>query len=138
MRKRKSWTDKLKSAKPHEVKPAPMDFAGMRKGEIMLVPSPQIIDAFIRELPRGRSMDVGTLRRELARRHGAEITCPITTGILLRMVAEAACEAHEQGVSIKEITPVWRVIAEDAPLLKKLFFGPAFILEQRRAEALSG
>ena len=63
MRKRKSWTDKLKSAKPHEVKPAPMDFAGMRKGEIMLVPSPQIIDAFIRELPRGRSMDVGTLRQ---------------------------------------------------------------------------
>jgi hypothetical protein len=137
MRKRKSWTDKLKSAKPHQVKPAPMDFAGMRKGEIMLVPSPQIIDAFIRELPEGRSMDVGALRRELARRHGAEVTCPITTGILLRMVAEVACEAHDHGVSPTEITPVWRVIAEDAPLLKKLSSGSAFILAQRRAEGLS-
>ena len=134
MRKRKSWADKLRSAKPHQVKPAPIDIAGMRKGQIMLVPSPQIIDAFIRGIPKGRRMDARTLRDELARAHGAEVTCPITTGILLRMVAEAACEAHEQGVTAAEITPVWRVLAKDAPMLKKLSFGPGFILEQQRAE----
>jgi hypothetical protein len=91
MRERKSWEDRLRAAKPHEVKPAPMDFAGMRRGQIMLIPSPQIIDAFIRGIPAGRCVDIRTMRDELARRHEAEVACPITTGILLRLVAEAAC-----------------------------------------------
>jgi hypothetical protein len=136
MRKRKSWAEKLHSAKPAEVKPAPMDFAGMRKCQIMLVPSPQIIDAFIRHIPKGRRVDVKTMRDALAHAHGAEVACPITTGILLRMVAEAACEAHEQGVRTADITPVWRVLPKDAPMLGKLSFGPSFILEQQRAEGL--
>jgi len=136
MRKSKSWAEKLRSAKPHEVKPAPMDIAGMRKGQIMLIPSPQIIDAFIRGIPAGQRIDIRAMRDELARRHEAEVACPITTGILLRMVAEAACEAHEQGVDIADITPVWRVIAKDAPLLTKLSCGPGFILERQRAEGL--
>ncbi len=136
MRKRKSWAEKVRSAKPHQVKPAPIDIAGMRKGQIMLVPSPQIVDAFIRGIPKGRHVDARTLRHELACAHGAEVTCPITTGILLRMLAEAACEAHDEGVETVEITPIWRVLAKDAPMLKKLSFGPGFILTQQRAEGL--
>ncbi|MFI4997749.1 MAG: hypothetical protein ACHQAQ_18440 [Hyphomicrobiales bacterium] len=136
MKTRKSWADKLRSAKAHAVKPAPIAMAGMRKGQIMLVPSPKIIDDLIRSIPKGKSVDVKTLRQRLARQHGAEVTCPITFGILLRMVAEAACEAHEQGVEASAITPVWRVLAKDAPIMKKLSFGPSFILEQQRAEGL--
>jgi hypothetical protein len=136
MRTRKSWAEKLASTKPHEVKPAPIDIAGMRKGQIMLIPSAKLVDDFIRRIPKGKQIDVRTMRSELARLHGAEVSCPITTGILLRIVAEAACEAHERGVGARDITPVWRVIAKDAPLLKKLSGGPSFILEQQRAEGL--
>lgn len=133
--KRKSWAEKVASSAPHQVKPAPADFAGMKKGEIMLVPSAQIIDAFIRAIPRGRSLDQKAFRAGLAKAHGAEVSCPITTGILLRIVAEAACEAGMNGA--RGVTPVWRVIDERAPTLKKLTCGPDFILAKRAAEGLS-
>jgi len=47
MKTKKSWADKVRTSKAHEVKPAPMDIAGMKTGQIMLVPSPQIIEEFI-------------------------------------------------------------------------------------------
>ncbi|MGL4966472.1 MAG: hypothetical protein ACRC67_34940 [Inquilinus sp.] len=133
----KSWTEKLNDPRPHQVKPAPIDIAGMKAGEIMLVPTPRLIDAFIRAIPKGGGMDVRALRRELARRHGAEVTCPITTGFHLRVVAEAAWEAHRRGAAVDEITPFWRVLDSRAPTTAKLSFGDAFLREQRRLEGLA-
>ena len=133
---KKSWTEKLKSSKPHEVKPAPMDIAGMKKGEIMLVPSAQLVADFIRGIPAGTSMDVNTLRRKLARKYKAEVTFPITTGFHLRTVAEAALEEHEQGADSSDITPFWRVLDEQAPTTKKLSCGAAFVARLRRREGL--
>ena len=43
-----SWSDRLNDAKPHQVKPVPINIAGMKAGEIMLVPS---ADRFIRSIP---------------------------------------------------------------------------------------
>ena len=130
----KSWADKLNASKPHQVKRADKDFAGMKTGQMMLVPSPQVIDAFIRTIPKGESMDARTLRAKLAAAHGAEVSCPITTGILLRIVAEAAFEAHEQGAP--DVTPFWRVIDENAPAAAKLTCGPKFVRDRRRAEGI--
>ncbi len=135
-RARKSWTDKLETSKPHQVKPAPMDIAGMKAGEIMLVPSPQIIADFIRAIPPGASMDVKTMRQELARKYKAEVTCPITTGILLRIVAEVALEARARGAGLRDITPFWRVLDEHAPTTRKLSCGAAFVAGQRRREGI--
>lgn len=132
-----SWIEKLNDPRPHQVKPAPVDIAGMKAGEIMLVPTPRLIDAFIRAIPKGAGMDVPTLRRALARQHGAQVTCPITTGFHLRIVAEAAWEAHRRGAAPAEITPFWRVLDSRAPTTAKLSFGDAFLLEQRRLEGLA-
>jgi hypothetical protein len=134
---KKSWTEKLLDRKPHEVKPAPISIAGMKKGEIMLVPSPKMIDAFIRSIPRGQSLDVASLRKTLAEKHGAEVTCPITTGFHLRTVAEAALEARRGGAKLEEITPFWRVLDEQSPTTQKLSSGAALIAKQRRIEGLS-
>ena len=131
-----SWADKARDARTHQVKPAPIDIAGMKRGQIMLVPSPQIVDAFIRTIPRGQSMDIPTLRRRLARRYRAEVTCPITMGFQLRIVAEAMLEARTAGAPLKSLTPVWRVLDEAAPVTARLAGGKAFILEQRRREKL--
>lgn len=136
MKTKKSWTEKLRTSRPHEVKPAPMDIAGMKKGEIMLIPSPAIVAKFIAKIPHGKSMDVKTLRKKLARRYKAEVTCPITTGFHLRTVAEAALEAHKQGAPLDEITPFWRVLDEDAPTTAKLSCGAAFVTKRRRLEGL--
>jgi hypothetical protein len=106
----------------------------MKAGEIMLVPSTQIVDRFIRALPAGASIDVKALRKKLARRYGAEVTCPITLGFHLRTVAEAAFEAHRQGAKLSEITPFWRVLDETTPTTGRLACGVAFVTTQRRKE----
>ena len=134
---KKSWTEKLADPRPHEVKPAPVDIAGMKRGDIMLVPSARLVDAFIRAIPFGASVDVAGLRRALAARHGAQVTCPITTGFHLRTVAEAAFEAHQRGASLDDVTPFWRVLDERTQTTRKLSFGSAFIAEQRRREGLA-
>jgi hypothetical protein len=136
MRRKQSWTEKLNAPRPHEVKPCPTDIAGMKAGQIMLIPSARIVDDFVRTIPRGTSLDVKTLRHRLARKYRAEVTCPITLGFHLRTVAEAAYEAFASGVKMSEVTPIWRVLDADAPTTKKLSYDPAFLLNQRRREKL--
>ncbi|MGE0420935.1 MAG: hypothetical protein AB7O88_01645 [Reyranellaceae bacterium] len=114
-----------------------MDIAGMKKGEIMLVPTARIVDEFIRSIRRGRSMDVPTLRAKLARRYGAQVTCPITTGFHLRTVAEAAWEAHQRGTPLSRITPFWRVLDAGTPTTARLSFGADVIERRRAAEGLA-
>ncbi len=132
-----SWTDKLRNGRRHQVKPVPIDIAGMKAGQVMLVPSPQLVDAFIRRLPEGHAMTLPELRQAMARRHRAEVTCPITMGFHLRIVAEAAWEMHNAGAKPADLTPVWRVLDDASPTLKKL--PPpavAFMRARRRAEGL--
>lgn len=109
-----------------------VDMAGMKAGQVMLVPSARLIDDAIRALPPGARLEIPAFRAQLAARHGAEVCCPITTGILLRVVAEAAWEARARGAN--EITPFWRVIDETAPVAGKLGCGRAFVAERRRVE----
>ena len=84
----------------------------------MLVSSPLELDAVIRRIPEGRVLTVGALRDNLARNHRADYTCPMTTGIFLRIVAEAAEE--ERPALGGRIAPYWRVVHDDGSLLDKL------------------
>jgi hypothetical protein len=136
MKTKKSWAEKLNSSRPHEVKPAPIDIAGMKAGQIMLVPSARIVDDFIRAIPKGASMDVPTLRKKLAQKYQAQVTCPITTGFHLKTVAEAAFEALDQGAKLSEVAPIWRVLDENSPTTKKISCGSAFIMKHRAREGL--
>lgn len=134
MRDKPSWTAKLERGRPHQVKPAPIDIAGMKAGEIMLVPSPRIVADFIAAIPWGTAMDVPTLRRRLAAAHGAAVTCPITMGFHLRTVAEAALEARALGADA--VTPFWRVLDEGSPIAARLSCGLAFISQERAREGI--
>lgn len=83
----------------------------------MLIPRPLDLDALVRAIPRGHLATVTQLRERLARDHGADFTCPLTTGIFLRIVAEAAEEQRAEGKP--EIAPYWRVVKEDGSLNEK-------------------
>ncbi len=133
----KTWTEKLADLRPHVVKPAPISIAGMRAGQLMLVPTARLVDDFIRDIPRGRSMNARALRAALAAAHGAEVCCPITTGFHVRTVAEAAWEALGNGTPISKVTPVWRVLDAASPTLARLSFDTAFIRDRRAFERLS-
>jgi hypothetical protein len=133
---RKTWQEKLTAHDQHQVKKADKDFAGIKAGQLMLIPSPLLVDDYIRQIPRGCSVTMETLRRDLALEYGAEVTCPLTTGMFVRIVAEAAYEAFENGTPVEQITPFWRVIDDTSPMARKLSFGTDFLIEQRREERL--
>lgn len=85
----------------------------------MLIASPLAVQDELATVPAGRVITAPQLRARLARRFGADYTCPITTGIFLRIVAEAALEEARAGE-----VPVWRVVSENGALLDKLPGGP--------------
>lgn len=130
----KTWQQKMDAAPPHAVT-LDKDFAGVPAGARLLISSPKEIRAFLRTHSRaGQFWPVQQLRRELAQAHGADATCPVSTSIFLRVVAEAAWDEMQSGASADEVAPFWRVIEPDSPLAKKLRCGPQWIEQQRAAE----
>lgn len=125
---RKSWQAKLADDKDL---PKVIPIAGKlsrRWGEgTCAIPAPREVDALIRRVRKGRLTTINCLRAAVARRHGATIGCPITTGIFAWIAAHAAEEAAAEGQ--RRITPWWRVLKEGGKLNPKF---PGGVLEQAR------
>ena len=134
---KKTWLDKLNETKEPKIKRIDIDFADIPAGSNMLIATPKIIDKYIQEIGVGKRIDTKTLRKDLALAHNADYTCPVTTGIFLRIVAEANYEKLQQGKHVKEITPFWRVIEPKSVLAKKLTFGQDFLLQQIEKERIN-
>ena len=98
----------------------------------MLVPSPGEVDAFIRTVHKGSLTTVSRIRRFLAGKYSVDVTCPLTTGIFIRIAAEAAEEDASRGKT--RITPYWRVVKDDGSLNPKFPGGVKRQAERLRAE----
>lgn len=131
----KTWAEQLAESDGVDIRPVSEGRRGMTPGKSMLYPSARMVNDAIREIPAGQAVTPKELRATLADRHDAEYTCPVTTTIMLRIVAEAANEARGHGMAPAEVTPVWRVLDRRASALRKLTFDPAWILEERDREA---
>jgi len=137
MTSKKTWIDKLNERKVPKIKQINFDFADIPANSNMLIATPKIIDDYIKQIPKGKHVTVQTMRKDLAIENRADYTCPVTTGIFLRIVAEANFEKFQQTNSLKGITPFWRVIEPESTLSKKLTFGQDFINDQRKAEKIN-
>ena len=69
-------------------------------------------------------------------RYKADKTCPVTTGIFLRIVSEASYMELKQGKVIDEVTPFWRIVNPKSKLANKLECGIEFIEKQRENEGI--
>lgn len=128
----KSAIDRLNASKaPHIVSPIPPGFPGAVTAESMVVSSPREVDALIRRIPLGRIVTLDEIRASLARRHGAEIACPVSTAIFINVAAQAAEEFAAMGD--EQITPYWRVLRPDGRLNAK--YPGGFQAQQHRLEA---
>jgi hypothetical protein len=134
--KAKSWGSRLNQSKAPVVKLLEIDFAGLKSGTTMLVSSPQEVATYINQLPLGTTRTITQMRADLAQQHAADGTCPVSTAIFLRVVAEAALEQLEKGASVESITPFWRVVDPADRVAKKLTCGPDFIKAQRAREGI--
>lgn len=97
----------------------------------MLIASPQAIADVVSAIPAGRVITFPMLRAALARQFGADYTCPVTTGIFLRVAADAALEEGRA-----DALPVWRVVREDGACLDKVVGGPEQQAARLRNEGL--
>ncbi len=118
--KKKSWAEKLLSGKPH-ISILEKPFSGLPIGCKLLISSPLEIHQYIQtQIPAGSTLSPAQLRENLARLHQADATCPVSTGIFLRIVAENACDELAQGKTLDQVCPFWRVVAPQSTTAKKL------------------
>jgi len=118
MKTRKTWREKLADSKG-------LPKVGAIEGKMttrwgigtMVVPAPLEVDELMRRVPKGKLATINELRAALARKHGVNIACPITTGIFSWIAAHAAEEAENEGA--KRINPFWRTLKTGGELNPK-------------------
>lgn len=114
---RKSWREKLETQDHSKIVEIPPRMTRRLGTGTMLIPKPLDVDALIRKAKKGKLITVSEIRSRLARDNNADVTCPITTGIFVRISAEAAAEDLANGR--KQVTPYWRVVTADGSLNEK-------------------
>lgn len=133
MKLRKSWKEKLADDKG-------LPKTGRVEGRMtkrwgtgtMVIPAPREVDALMKQVPRGKVTTINELRAALAKKHGVDFACPITTGIFSWIAAHAAAE--DMAAGRKRITPYWRTLKTGGELNPKYPGGVASIQKLLRCE----
>lgn len=128
----KNWKMKMEKPSSHEiVELSPNSPAAWGQGTMVIV-TPKIIDTLVNSVPKGKLITIGAMREKFARDYDTNTTCPLTTGIFLRIVAEAAEENSREGN--KNITPYWRVVRDTGEMIDKFPGGVEAHAEKLKAE----
>ena len=131
---RTRWREKLEKPQQPKVVQIPPKMSRFGKGT-MLIPTPMLVDELIRKVPKGKLITGSELRRKLASDFATHVTCPLTTGIFLRIAAETAEEDRAAGK--RRLTPYWRVIKDDGGLNPKYPGGVDSQARNLRAEGFT-
>lgn len=115
---KKSWEEKLADDKglPKVVKITGKMSKRWGTGTVV-IPAPREVDELMKKVPKGKVTTINQIREKLAKKHGATIGCPITTGIFAWIAAHAAEEAAAEGK--KNVTPYWRTLKSKGELNEK-------------------
>jgi hypothetical protein len=107
--KKKTWQEKLADDKGFP-KVYKIDSTKSKRWGTgtFVIPAPMEVNELMHRVRKGKLTTIDELRKVLARRHGATIACPITTGIFAWIAAHAAAEAEAEGK--KNTTPYWRTL----------------------------
>ena len=132
MHEKKTYREKLMESKDlPRVEEIPKKMRKTWGSGTLVIPSPREVDEIMRKIPKGKLTTINHIRSALARKHGATIGCPITTGLFARIAADTAAEDEAEGR--KRITPFWRTLKSQGELNPKY---PGGIQDQRgRLEA---
>jgi hypothetical protein len=98
----------------------------------MVIPAPLEVDAIMKKVRRGNLVTINEIRAILAKKHGADFACPITTGIFAWIAAHAAHEEAAEGK--KRVTPYWRTLKSGGELNPKYPGGLASLKRRLRDE----
>ena len=112
---KKSWQEKLADDKGL---PKVSEITGKMSTRwgtgTVVIPAPREVDEIMKKVPEGKLITISEIRAILAKKHGASIGCPLTTGIFAWVAAHAAEEAAAEGK--KDVTPYWRTLKSSGEL----------------------
>ena len=121
---KKSWQEKLNDVNDlPRVVPIDERMAKNYGRGTLVIAAPTEVDEIMREVTKGKVTTINEIRAALAKRHGATIACPFTTGIFAWIAANAAEESYAEGK--KDITPWWRTLKSGGELNPKYPGGTA-------------
>jgi alkylated DNA nucleotide flippase Atl1 len=117
-KRRKSWEEKLNDAKDL---PKVVQLKGKAKrrwkAETLAIASPREIFSFIQNVPAGKVATIADLQAAVAKKHAAEMGCPLTTGIFTWIAANASEEFEVKRPGSG--APYWRILKSDGSLNPK-------------------
>jgi len=128
MAKKKTWREKLSDSKDLP-KVVYLDEKAQKhwKGKTIAIPSPIEVNEVMAKVPKGKLITIDEIRRTIARKHKADIGCPLTCGIFSWIVAHAAAEEATEGK--KKMTPYWRTLKTGGEINPKY---PGGIIDQKK------
>ncbi|HOJ34970.1 MAG TPA: methylated DNA-protein cysteine methyltransferase [Clostridiales bacterium] len=112
---RKTFNEKLKDSKdmPKIVEVTDPAAVARYGGTKMLIAPPLFYDEIMKKVPSGKLLTADMIRDYLAKKHGADYTCPLTAGIFVNIAAHASAERDT------DETPYWRTLKKDGELNEK-------------------
>lgn len=82
-------------------------------GEKMIIAPPLFYDKVMKQVPSGKIITINEIRKYIACKNNADITCPLTAGIFINICAWASFQRTEN------ITPYWRILKSNGELNPK-------------------
>jgi hypothetical protein len=79
-------------------------------GKKMIIAPPLYYDEIMKKVPKGKLLTTDQIRKYLAQKNNADITCPLTAGIFINICAWASYQRTEN------ITPYWRTLKSNGEL----------------------
>jgi hypothetical protein len=134
MTRKKTWREKLSDSKDLPKVVLLKENAQKHwKGKTIAIPSPMEVNEIMAKVPKRKLITIDGIRRTIARKHGADIGCPLTCGIFSWIAAYAAAEEAAEGK--KRITPYWRTLKKGGEINSKY---PRGIEDQKKRLELEG
>jgi alkylated DNA nucleotide flippase Atl1 len=128
MAKKKSWREKLLDSKDLPKVVLLKENAKKHwKGRTMAIPSPIEVNEVMAQVPKGELITIDEICRTIARKHKADIGCPLTCGIFSWIAAHAAAEEAAEGK--KKIIPYWRTLKKGGEINSKY---PGGVKDQKK------
>jgi alkylated DNA nucleotide flippase Atl1 len=124
----KTWQEKLKDAHDlPKVVVVEKSMMGALAGQRMVIAPPMEYNEEMRKVPKGKVITVPIIRDHIAKKHGADIACPLTAGIFTNIVAQAS---EEIGGDVAW----WRTVKANGELNEKYPGGQSHQAEMLESE----
>ena len=129
--KRKTWQQKLEGCKnlPKTLELGQnfpcyqaLKKMGAEPGDSVVLAPGLEVNTIMKQVPKGRLLTLEEICKKLAKNHGVDYCCTLTTGIFINIVANAAEEMNND-------VPYWRTIKNDGQLNKRF---PGGVEKQKR------